>query len=832
MPLRTRVLLVILVLAVAAGLAATFNRPLRASLSAPVSAADPPDIERAYRTEQDWLVSMILGAAADLSSYARHPGQGGQDVTVAVTSPRPGLANVDVTAGSARISGPVQLSPYLWAPMAYVPAVRGLLPAGATDAAGTPASWGVEMLRRLREPDTAVLQEESQRVSEALNAAPLDATLHEEAALVLTVFALKERAQKFHDVRLALCRMTAHLALASALRHDGAGRSLEGSVAESVLLAIVGRQMEAIAAMRAAAAQLPGDVARSWSNVVWLRATGDWRRVKFGPDLTVLEQLEYFFTLRNRMGGVATSTLLETFHPEPTGDWTRSIMDHFPGAAAGLVYAVPGVDAQLREAGAVLHALEGVSLDESALLDRLNDGSARPVVAGRVQVLDWGLWGPFFQRHLLWAGGQASHFQRWKPREEGQAIVHRVEPMIRRLLLFALLARGRAFDNPSYDEAMGAAVPLLARRAELVTPANWRLMLEKPAFAGTAWQVPIDTDWFAPPLPFGCVMDMTPRMMGPYCWRDVSPAQLQELRKIAPYDYSLAWHLVIEAYGRKATANEIRSVFGELLDYDAGALLGFAKLRKGSPEDYIPVATKLCSMEPDTCPTLAEYLADLGREEEAARVFEDYMGKAHDMVGLSNTVHWFVRYQLDMNRPDKALEVASLADDTGEWSGLVAKCEVLDRTGKLDEAQTCYRELEDRFDDGIHMLEFLLRNRGTAGGARLRQEASQRLQAVFGGEPLRGSAATLSGQPKAGLKVTDVGFTARKAGLRVDDIVVALDGVLVRNVSQFRVAWVLRWSPDVVVTVWRHGGYADIRVHTPQRWLEWETRNLEGETEQ
>jgi hypothetical protein len=830
MPLRTRVLLVILALAVAGGLAATFYRPLRASLSAPVSAADPPDIERAYRTEQDWLVSMILGAAADLSSYARHPGQA-DGVTVAVASTRPGLVNVEVSAGSARISGPVQLSPYLWAPAAYVPAVRGLLPSGAADSARTPPSWGIEMLRRLSEPDTAVLQEESQRVSEALSAAPLDATLHEQAALVLAVFALKERASRFQDVRLALCRMTAHLALASALRQVGTSRSLEGRVAEAVLLAVAGRQVEALATMRLVAAQLPADVARSWSNTVWLRATGDWRRVKFGPELTVLEQLEYFYALRTRMGGIATAALLETFHPEATGDWTRSIMDHFPGPAAAQAYSVAAVDAQLREAQGVLRALEGATLDEPALIERLNDGAARPVTAGHIQVLDWGLWGPFYQRHLLGVGNETLRHRRWVAREETDPVRQRVEPMLRRLLLFPLLARARAFDNPTYDEAMGAAVPVLARRAELVTPANWRLMLEKPAFASKAWQVPIDTDWFAPPLPYGCVMEVTPRMTGPYCWRDVSPDRLQELRKIAPYDYELAWHLVIERYGRKASADEIRSVFGELLDFDIGALIGFAKLRKESPEDYLPIGARLCSMQPDTCPTLSTYLADLGREDEAARVYGEYVGKAHDMIGLSRSALRFVRYELDMNRPEKALEVATLADETGEWSGLVAKCEVFERTRNLDEAEACYRELEDRFEDSDHMLEFLLRNRGSAG-ARFRQEASLRLQPVFGGEPPRGNAATLSGRPKAGIKVTEVGFTARKEGLRVDDVVVAVDGILVRNLQQHRVAWLMRWSPETVFTVWRDGAYMDLRVRVPQRWLEWETRNLEGGTEE
>ena len=58
---------------------------------------------------------------------------------------------------------------------------------------------------------------------------------HEAAALTLAAFAMRESAEGMSDTRWALNRMTAHLAMAQALRNGRAGRSVDGLLAAAAL---------------------------------------------------------------------------------------------------------------------------------------------------------------------------------------------------------------------------------------------------------------------------------------------------------------------------------------------------------------------------------------------------------------------------------------------------------------------------------------------------------------------------------------------------------------------------------------------------------------------
>src|SRR5947207_126449 len=68
--------------------------------------------------------------------------------------------------------------------------------------------------------------------------------LHERAAVLLGVFALRESSGHFYDVRLPLCRMTAHLALARSLKKDSA-YSVHGRLAEAILYTLMNNQRDA-----------------------------------------------------------------------------------------------------------------------------------------------------------------------------------------------------------------------------------------------------------------------------------------------------------------------------------------------------------------------------------------------------------------------------------------------------------------------------------------------------------------------------------------------------------------------------------------------------------
>jgi hypothetical protein len=135
----------------------------------------------------------------------------------------------------------------VWEPSLYAPLVTRLSPAaaGAAGPAPTATNGGPGLLVQLAQFDAESLEAASQSVSRGLVGDFLDPRLHQQAALVLGTFGLRESCGDFYDVREVLCRMTAHLAVAG--REAGASLGTpEGAVAEAILYTLMGNQQDAL----------------------------------------------------------------------------------------------------------------------------------------------------------------------------------------------------------------------------------------------------------------------------------------------------------------------------------------------------------------------------------------------------------------------------------------------------------------------------------------------------------------------------------------------------------------------------------------------------------
>jgi len=133
------------------------------------------------------------------------------------------------------------------------------------------------------------------------------------------------------------------------------------------------------------------------------------------------------------------------------------------------------------------------------------------------------------------------------------------------------------------------------------------------------------------------------------------------------------------------------------------------------------------------------------------------------------------------------MQLARRAADTGSEGGLNLLGEMLDRAGRLDEAERCYRQTAERYDNRLPLLAFLLRHRDDPGANRYRDEADRLVVEVFpaGLQPAKASVA--SEAPTSGITLVRSGYRAAQVGLRLDDVVVALDGLRVANLRQYHV---------------------------------------------
>lgn len=181
--------------------------------------------------EQEWIVSEIAGSMLNIAAYAGHFEPGDPFQVRNIGSDPGGAQRFRLTR---RVEEYTVTIDHRWAADAYVRMARSLMADGA----------GLSVTE-----DAAVDRVDAagpQTLSRMLQNHPRSAAVHERAALLIGL-AVQKRAtlSPAFDVRPALCRMTAHLAVARALHPDA--RTKDGRSAEQLLASLAARQPTAAA---------------------------------------------------------------------------------------------------------------------------------------------------------------------------------------------------------------------------------------------------------------------------------------------------------------------------------------------------------------------------------------------------------------------------------------------------------------------------------------------------------------------------------------------------------------------------------------------------------
>jgi hypothetical protein len=280
-------------------------------LSAVAAGAAPPvDLapseHRRPRTEVEWEVGEIVADIAEMVTFAK-AGPLDPTLRVEVTDLQPSPKGLWValrTSGTKKIpvieivSSELAVSPEPYRELATLLLAQSDLRAKAGASSDGPA-----LLARLSDFTVTRIQAENARVSEWLTREPLSAAAHEEAALVLAAFGLKENAgTDFSDVRNACTKSCAHLALASALR-GGNPPGVAGRWAQETIYALYGDQARVAADLRVwRNLGKPSAGEEAWLNALALYSTGDWRILRDPFTASLLERVMHFRALSWRVG--------------------------------------------------------------------------------------------------------------------------------------------------------------------------------------------------------------------------------------------------------------------------------------------------------------------------------------------------------------------------------------------------------------------------------------------------------------------------------------------------------------------------------------------------
>jgi tetratricopeptide (TPR) repeat protein len=705
--------------------------------------------------------------------------------------------------------------------------VEGLSPSQQT----SPSVPDEDFLTTLTDLRVSVLQEENTRLSDALERDILDPQLHEQAALLLGALALREAATvSLTDERYLLSRLAAHLALARGFR-AGQELGLSGRFADALLLTLVSREKDAVDALRSLKSQATSASTLgidAWSRALTLRSTGDWRQNK-GRGATRLEQLEEFRALRFRLSTESAQAYLDQIDPSPDTMWHRVVFRGTPAVADCGRLADTAVPAEIDELKSVWAGFgQSAPGDDVGLVDALNERAAIGGVSHSsnglsLRVIDRGLWAAFLQRHLSGAilRTHDCYAYQWGMTEAAARYSRETRERFSKLTLFPFVVTRLSQDDEISAEATVSALRLLNTAPELATAQVWLHIREKGRKLARHLPPPDMGLWFSPPLPRNTVYDSSGRLHELDAIKVPSLEQHAAWRAMAPYDAFVNWSYLWQRRMGHGPADEMMRDSVLFLDYDAWMLARVVEAAvaraENEPATYKDAARRLCKLDPTYWRTFAFQLAWLGHAEEAAEAFRTMVERSPDSVGVSNSLHWLVLYDLEQGRREEARRLAERAAAVYSAGGLATMGVFLEKIGQHDRALDYFHKIVERYESRYDLVAFYLRNQDRFKGTSVRRELGLVVEEVFpyGFETV--SREDLSRPPQHGLIVEGNPWDVRKAGLLVGDVIVGVNGKHARNWEQYRVILNLdppsRFSRKMKLVLWRNDRYVEQEIY-------------------
>jgi hypothetical protein len=769
-----------------------------------------PDVGWTFPDEQTWIVREIAQDVLEMVRFAKSRARTSTALAVKADGVAAGSTRYRIEAGFP-VPLVVSASPHVWAPEAYAELARALMKADSVTAAPETGTAGPPTLERLTDLRAPMIEAENLAVSKRLMAQVLSARAHEEAAVVAGALALRESARSFSDTRRTLSRMTAHLALAQAVRGQHAAGP-DGRLAVILLTTLVGRQVEALELL--ARMESRPDVTRAeraWATALSMRNDGDWRRLREPAKATLIERLEYFRALARADNASRALEGLPIRPPDDVPDWGRQAMATSFSVEEGNRFVRDAIARELQELDRVWTVSHATPLPVDRIVAILQTAPGRAVHVANdgkttIQVLDWGAWASAGVRHVYADLETADSFLRYQLRlkEAADELRTRAEAAFGTLPLqpLAALRSGGSATPPGFCDAMGR---IIRQAPDSLTAINWDFAYRQCARVTAGF--PSYTSWFAPVVPAGTAFDVDRRLRTGDIALKVDLAAIEGLRRLAPYNESVVLAYLGKKYGAKLDPAVVAQEFGRMAEYQVSALRRIQEASKDDPAARLATLEKMCAASADRCVDLGVYLAWAQSPDAAARAYQKAVDGARDRVYVANSVEWLVNYYHDHGDTAKALALATMAAEAYSEKGLETMARYQERLKNYDEAERYYKAAEERYGQG-RLADFYLRYQKQVGGDRFAREAKAASERVFPSGLKKVALSDLQA-PANGVLVTNPA-NGQGWGLRVGDVVVALDGYRVENTSQYAFAKALSQEPKMRLFVQRGNGFVEL----------------------
>jgi tetratricopeptide (TPR) repeat protein len=784
-----------------------------------------------FQTESQFVVHAIVSDLAEQIYFARFhrlPIQKRSSVVVTETG---GTKDAPVYALQIRLDPKMdvrlelKMDGPIWSSEVYRSTAQRLAEAVRLRASVPRQTEDTTLLTKLLDAKPETIEQQNQAVSKALETDFSNAQLHENAALLLGAFVIRDHSGNFFEIRSPLSRLTAHLVMAQFLRGTNA-LGTDGEIAEAMMLTMVNNQAAALGRLSNVNTNSVGVAAM----VRGLRArnTGDYRPLAAETNRSPFESIQWFYAEADRID-VMLAWLKLSDEQRQKIDYVRIANDLGPTVEVGNELDQKAIPLELEE-------IENIYLlVHSGQTMPPNIGTALNVLPGhcfetdaggkiRVQVIDWGQWSMFFQRQLCHSVEQGFHFvnSMLGDPEGAKEFAARSDKSFGNLTLYPFVRRFDATETEEYHKAVDDGFKLTALIPQFVPASCWNALCAPVSFGPTYSPNPNPriSEWHNHnPLP-GTVYDLLPRLsQSSLTNRADIWAKCEELRKVAPYNIRLSRFVLNTRYNGFTSYDEVMALYRDVLPYSPIAMRAVAMgSLSGDVQKYEELMTRAAEIDPWYYYELGEYefnMNNFTREDKAAEYYQKGYDADPDRVGASHHAEWLVKYWLKHQRTAKAAEIADEAGGVYSEAGLCAQAIFREATSNYNGAFESLKNIEERYNDAVGLLNFCFRYKAKTGDSRFESEVQKRVGTLFTNGIENVSLGDFKSPPTDGVAFRGDSYLMFKNGLSMSNVIVAVYGVRVHNVAQYTFGRNLKDTPELDLIVWQGDAYRELRPNLP-----------------
>jgi len=684
------------------------------SVKAQPIAISPQKATAPFKDQSQFVVHSIVSDICKEIFYARYrkfpdPNRFRVQINEQTNSP---LENpvyeikIDLGETFPSLGSEVTIDGPIWSPSVYRNLTKKIAEKVGLEPSKSIPKENTGLLSQLLDANALTIETENQRLSETLKNDFSNPRLHEQAALLIAGFALRDNSGNFFDITSPLSRLTTHLCLAQYL-NGIAPSGINQQVAEAALFTLMNNENTALEKLGGIKEE--DSTMMEWRKLLEAYNTHDYRNLSMKEGTPLAERIAWFRAFSDSVDvNVGWNKLSKS--EKSTIDFARIARNERFSVELGHELLNIETSLEAKELLSVYKSHFKRDLNRNDLIDALNRLPEESCIGtNEVQVIPWGQWAFFLQRHLCGALERDYHFidERFGAPDNAQEFLAKSKETLGALRLFPFIHHfGSVLSLQSRLDSEAFAI--IQEAPEFVPGHCWSsLHLEmtsekKRSPNGSITSTPSAAKLFADrwfihsPLPHTAYDPESVFKNGHGYTEEFIPT-LDRLHELSPYDRRISDHIISIQYDNKATYAQASETYRSVLPFATYAKAQVAESITNEPEQYERLMNSAAEQDPQFFAQLGDYFRDRKNDDKAAKYYEKGIQNNPDTVATSYFAGWLAPYYLRKGDTNRAQQVVDAAAETYSEAGLEAKVNFLSAIGKNDEADVWRKKIKERY---------------------------------------------------------------------------------------------------------------------------------------